>query len=254
MGNFSDWLSKKPATKASWIAALTGIFTLLIILYQTYIFQRQTDILEGQSRIFEDQTKLLSNQIHISAKPFIDLKIKNGDGYDSLLIINLGIYPVQNIRIHQIYFAKIAKHGWYVSKPSKLWDSKNLNQNEKWSINITNHFQFYKEPPIADSFTIEEGFEFLSILISFERAFDGKKYLAVLPGNLVRIDNKLELWPENDDGAFSGPLSRVCYYGTELTFEYLRRRPFFGDYEIYNMDYPFGYVATGCLGQITWTK
>lgn len=253
MSKIFEWLGKRPATKAGWFAAGTGIITVLIISFQTCLLNRQTNLLDRQTKISETQALLLNNQIETSTEPFIDIKIiTDNKGSDTLLVNNKGNYSVSNIQVHQIYFAKIANHGWYVSLPTNPLYSEKLDPRKKWSLNISNYAKFYKEPPMAKSFIIQGGLEYLVILVSFERTFDGKSYLTILPGFLVRTEHGIERWPEGT--GISGPLSKICNQGLELTLEYLKRRPFPKDYEYYNSSYPVDYNPTGCLGQIEWTN
>ena len=253
MKKIINWFYKRPATKAAWFAAFTGILTLVVIIFQTVILSKQTKLIDRQNNISETQSKLLSNQIEASTRPFLELTIiSNNNGKDSLIIQNKGQFSVSNLQINQIYFAKIAGHGWYTALPSNSIYSETIHSQKTWKLDISNFAQFFKSPPLANSFISLIEIEYLNILVSFDREIDGKSYLCILPGSLVRNGNGIERWAEGT--AISGPLGKICNQGLELTYEYLKRRPFSRDYELYNSSYTLGYAPTGCLGKIDWIK
>ena len=168
------------------------------------------------------------------------------------MVDNKGQYSICNLQINQIYFARIADHGWYTSLPSNPIYSETISSKRKWSLDISNFAKFYKSPPLANTFIPKIEIEYLNILVSFDREIDGKSYLCILPGSLIRNENGIERWAEGT--AISGPLGKICNQGIELTYEYLKRRPFTKDYELYNSNYTLGYSPTGCLGNIDWIK
>ncbi len=241
------WFKKKVTIKTAWIGAITGLFTLVVIFFQTLLMSRQTDILQNQS-------VLQSNQTQASTRPNLDIRLQLFEKTDSLLIKNKGAYKINNIRIHQLYFALVDGHGWYASIPSNAVYSKDLKPNEDFNLDVVPFLNMYKSRPLADSFTVSSGMEFLVLLVFFEKEFDGKPYLSIHPGMIVRQNESIELWPSSGDVAYAGPLAKSCHYPVELTFEYFKRRPFKTAYEIYNFNYPFGYQSTGCLGDIVWIK
>lgn len=251
MKKIIEWLNKKPATKAAYFAAFTGLFTLIVVIIQTSILSRQTNLIDRQTKISESQTKLLSNQIEASTRPFIEIKIiSNNNGKDTLVVENKGQYSICNLQINQIYFAHVSDHGWYTMLPSNPIYSITINSKKKWELDISNFAKAYKSPPLASSFIPKIETEYLNILVSFDREIDGKSYLSILPGTIVRTESSIERWAEGT--AISGPLSKICNSGLELTFEYFKRRPFTKDYELYNSNYTLGYTPTGCLGKIDW--
>jgi len=253
MKQITEWLNKRPATKAAYFAAFTGIFTLIVVIIQTIILYRQTNLIDRQTKITESQSKLLSNQIEASTRPFIEIKIVSDNrGKDTLLVENKGQYAICNLQINQIYFAKISEHGWYAGLPSNPIYSATIQPKNKWKLDISTFANMYKSPPLANSFIPKIELEYLNILVSFEREIDGKSYLTILPGTIVRTESGIERWA--DGTGISGPLGRICNPGLELTFEYLKRRPFPTDYELYNSNYTLGYTPTGCLGNIEWIK
>jgi hypothetical protein len=119
MSKISEWLSKSPATKAGWIAAVTFIITVFIISIQTCLLNQQTKLLDRQTNISETQALLLNNQMETSSKPFVDIKIiMDNKGSDTLLVNNKGNYSISNIQVHQIYFAKFSiTVGMYLYQP-----------------------------------------------------------------------------------------------------------------------------------------
>lgn len=301
MKKIANWLNKKPATKASWIAAFCGVVTVMFVVFQTAILSQQTDLLRKQTEISQEQllmtkeqiqisreqtqisreqtqisreqtrisqeqtkiaatqttiagkqTQLLSRQIETSIKPYVEIKLENANknGIDKLIVFNKGNYPIKNIQIIPIYFAHIQEHGWYASVGSNPIYSEDLNQGRKWSRDVSFFPNFYKKPPIADIFIPDE--EYLNILVMFERDFDGKSYLTILPGILNRTGTNLDWWSMSM--GISGPLSKICDRSLELTYDFLQRKPFPIDYEIYNSNFLLGYKPTGCLGEIKWIE
>lgn len=240
----TKWLKKK----SNIIASITGILSICILTYQTFLFRWQTKILDTQ-------TQLLSNQIQSSTNPYLEIKVVDYDGEsDSLLITNSGKYKIQNIELKQVYFVLIKDHGWWYSEPFSNLKSKNLLPSEKASFNISLLRNMYKQAPIADSFSIVDGTEFLIFLVLFERVIDGKAYMSIHPTSFVRRDGKIELWPETELQVRSGPLGKTCHIPIELIFEYFKKLPLKKNIEIYNFNYPFGYEPTGCLGPIVWVN
>ena len=283
-----QWFNKKPATKATWIAAVCSVVSLIFVFFQTIIINKQTILLEKQTeisqaqfdisreqinmakeqldiskeqteislrqtKISERQTLLLSHQIESSINPHVEINLRNGNGkkgIDKLVVFNKGNYAIKNIQVIPIYFGHVQEHGWYASIGSNPIYSEDLDRGKKWHLNISFFPSFFKDPPMADIFKPDE--EYLNILVIFERGFDGKSYLSILPGSLFRDDGDLEWWSMSM--AVNGPLSKICDRSLELTYDFLQRKPFSTDYEIYNSNFLLGYKPTGCLGEIKWVQ
>ena len=151
-----------------------------------------------------------------------------------------------------LYFAKVTDHGWWVSAPAGGIPRESLAPNESWNIVLQRIAEMLRGMPT--SYTIQGGLEFVMILISFEREFDGKAYLYLEPTYVEQGD----IYPQRDLSGpvdnITGPLDRLCSPATELAYEYFRRRPFPKNFEIYNYSYPLGYTPTGCLGSLKWLQ
>lgn len=251
MKKISEWLNKKPATKAGWFAAGSGILTVIIISFQTCLLNKQTNLLDRQTKISEMQTLLLNNQIEASTKPSIDIIIDHQKGFDTVIIHNKGNFAVSYVQIMQVYFAKIVSHGWYTIVQNIPKTLGNLKPKEIINYCIKEDIKLFKDHPVDKSFIIQDFSEYLVLLVSFERSFDGKNYLAILPGRLMRTSNGVERWPDEGTSA-TGPLGKICNPGIELTLDLLKRKPFLKDYEFYNASYPLNYNRTGCLYPIEW--
>jgi len=225
--------------------------TLLVYSYQAKIMKLQTEIL--------DEQKLISNrQLHLSARPYITTKIESNQEDLSaarLLIRNQGMFPVGNLRVNYLYFAKIVGKGWYVAGATGGSTSEKLLPGGEWSLDVVGYGKTLVPPPFAASFAVEGNLQFVVFLISFEREVDGRRYVYLEP--MFTHDGQLFSETDTFGGpieGMSGALGRVCHPAIELSFEYFRRRPFPGNYEIYNYQYLLGYQPTGCLGPMTWVK
>ena len=231
---------------------LLAVLTILLLAGQVWISQRQTGIAEDQ--------KLISNQqMHLSARPHIT-SIAEGDPkggpVQRLRIRNDGVFPVQNLRLTYLYFAKIAGKGWHVSVPVGGSRRQELKSSDEWLLEITGYGKALASPPFVSSFTVEGNMQSVVFLLSFERPIDGHGYVHLEPMNLTtngELFSFRNVVGGPTDG-ISGPLAFVSQSEIELAFEYFRRRPFPGNYEIYNYEYLLGYQPTGSLGPITWGK
>lgn len=232
-------------------AFVISAFALMVSLIQTRLMERQTAISDRQTQI-SDRQLLLSTRPHVSTKIVAST---NDLSAERLIIQNQGIFAVRNLRLTHIYLAKVTGKGWYVSVPSGGGNRETLPPNGAWEFNLAGYGKTFSQPPMNPSFTVEGNQEFVVFLLSFEREIDGHGYVHLEP--MMAREGKLFAFGESLSGPtenISGPLSNVSHPAIELAFEYFRRRPFPGNYEIYNYQYLLGYQQTGSLGPISWLK
>ncbi len=231
---------------------------LLVYWYQAKIMKLQAEISDRQARLADEQKLISNRQLHLSARPYLSTKIEAHQkdlSATKLFIRNQGVFPVGNLRVNYLYFAKIVGKGWYVSAPTGGSRREKLVPGDEWSLDVVGYGKTLVPPPFAAAFTIEGNLQFVVFVISFEREIDGHGYVYLEP--MFARDGRLFSQKDTFGGPtenISGPLSRVCQPAIELAFEYFRRRPFPGNYEVYNYEYLLGYQPTGCLGPVTWVK
>ena len=129
-----------------------------------------------------------------------------------------------------------------VSLQSRLVPEENFTLDLGWLRSVVKD----KTP---EGLVLQEGLEFVVLLLHFEREVDHKQYIYFEPFHV--IDGVPVAFA---DSAISGPLSRICSPPDELVYEYFKRHPLEMPQEIYNKNYLFGYVPTGCLGPIQWLE
>lgn len=243
------------------VALLTVLLmggTLLVYWYQAKIMKLQAEISERQARLADEQKLISNRQLHLSARPYVTTKIESNQkdlSAAKLLIRNQGVFPVGNLRVNHLYFAKIVGKGWYVSAPTGGSNREKLVPGDEWSLDVVGYGKMFVPPPFAASFAVEGNLQFVVFLISFEREVDGRGYVSLEP--MFIHDGQLRSQKDIFGGpveGISGPLGDVCHPAIELSFEYFRHRPFPGNYEVYNYEYLLGYQPSGCLGPITWVK
>lgn len=232
--------------------------TFLVYYRQAAIMKTQADISKEQARIADEQRLISSRQLQLSARPYVSTRIESNPkdvAAERIVIRNEGGFPVNDLRLNYIYFVKIVGKGWYASVPTGGLNRKDLVPGEEWPINVVGYGKMLVPPPFAASFSIQGNLQFLVFLISFKREVDGHGYVLLEPMHVQngKIFSQREM-PGGPTENISGPLGHTCHPAIELSFEYLRRRPFPGNYEVYNYEYLLGYQPTGCLGPITWVK
>jgi hypothetical protein len=254
MEKVKQWLLKKPATKASWIAAFTGVFTLIVVGTQTVIYYRQQMIMERQTDIATQQSRLIQNQLELSTRPYIEIKPNSNFEAEKLTILNSGTFSVRNLHVQILYFAKIINHGWWVSKPTGGLPFKGiLAPRDSWEIDISNYGKMFHDPPMSKDYSIVDDSQSVVFLISFEREFDGKSYLDIEPSRLHDDQLTFDSFFMDQTGLLNktGPLETTGYFtqAVELTFKYLKNSPP-KVYEIYNYNYLISNAPTDSLGDL----
>lgn len=164
-----------------WTLIVLGVQALALLL-QLLILQRQTTLMGRDASIAETQQKL-------GTRPIIVVRqINPMEGVPNQVpgwvIENNGSYPVRNLTIRLFHFKKFVGLGWHANAGSEALLLPELGAGQSHPLDLKALTDFVKQYDIT-GYTAVPFADFIVTVIGFRRDVDDKRYLYLVPFQVI---------------------------------------------------------------------
>ena len=170
--SIKDWLNSKPATKAAWIGAFTGVGSLFItLLFNFFVIQQNSQAIKSS----QESVRLTQQALYASINPSIEIQFPQSQRPPIIQIQNTSPYPLINISVYAVKYKfenfKLVDR----TRPDQLFlSAEQLESKQTISLDASNIFQTMQ-------FEEYNKGHFFSLILVFYRESDRKRIVKIEP-------------------------------------------------------------------------
>lgn len=183
-----NWFSTKPATKAAWIAALTGILAIIVNAY--VIYQNSQSIRTAQQAFY------------LSIPPSVDLIYPAANQPPVVYVQNTGPYSLVDVKVYAIsYLFDGSKMIGRSQSAGYIASSESLQPKQQIEITASNllfnklAFQSFRLAAVEEGRIELDGSHPQALVTVFRRELDQKRFIKIEPYHAIKIEDSIHVLP-----------------------------------------------------------